>query len=664
MEESSIAAAEAELGLSGSYTKDDLVKTYRKLIKENHPDRAEDDTDKEARMKRTAAVNDSYRRLLALFGSRPEGYTVTCSPVDAEDADGSARWAPSEQHATARRRRPAQRAAETAGAAAGGGYAAPVGDPTAGGTDDAEVPGGHRGSDRSGTDGAGPAQGSSGATAEPAWDSASSTAAGSTAAARTAKMGAAGSGSAAAPRTGARRGRGADGAKSGASRLRLQKIALGGILVVAALVAAQLFGGINLQYLLSGGTVPTQAQQADGGAGDSSGDTTDSSSDSGAASSDTGAQKGDVAATIKDDSELMGALVDTSYTGHSFAVQVRSASNGNKWGLMNPNGTWTVAPFFPSMPEDTDVQLYRFEGEDASGSGLWGFVDRKGTWKIEPKFKAVGEFHEGHAAAQDADSEKWGVIDPSGAWTVKPKYDGIGNFSEGTAPVAMNSKGEQACGYIDEKGNEVIPLNGNWSTAAPFSEGLAAVRLKNGGAVVYIDANGEVKLRAAGTDASTARFDDGTSWTTATPFHDGLAHVGTGRSDYYIHADGSKAFDGTGTGYGVGDALGLAVLSSGGYAGKYVYVDGNGNIVANRYYQEADVFHNGYGAVEYAETNDGSDRQFGVVDTSGNSVVSLSVKDRYADVSVNDIASAGPESLKIDRKHDYTCARAGGKALW
>lgn len=75
-----ISAAERLLGFHDAYTKAELSSAYRKAIKDNHPDFAKSDADKEARTRRSAAINNAYRKLMPLFSGKPAGYRMSCSP--------------------------------------------------------------------------------------------------------------------------------------------------------------------------------------------------------------------------------------------------------------------------------------------------------------------------------------------------------------------------------------------------------------------------------------------------------------------------------------------------------------------------------------------------------------------------------------------------------
>lgn len=73
--------------------------------------------------------------------------------------------------------------------------------------------------------------------------------------------------------------------------------------------------------------------------------------------------------------------------------------------------------------------------------------------------------------------EEWRKIQKGGKWgfydgmktVIEPAYDEVFCFHDGLASVEIDEK----CGYINEKGDVVIPLE--YETAMSFSEGLAAV---------------------------------------------------------------------------------------------------------------------------------------------------------------------------------------------
>lgn len=358
---------------------------------------------------------------------------------------------------------------------------------------------------------------------------------------------------------------------------------------------------------------------------------------------------------VADESALLGQAIDTSYTGTSFAVKV-DAAHQQLWGLMSDKGTWTVPPIFTVMPEDSAEQLYRMEGPSSMGS-QWGFVDRTGTWKIKAKFKEAGEFHEGLAAVHDKATDKWGVIDTEGHWVISPQFDSIGNFSDGLAPVAVYKNGRApACGYIDKSGRMAIPLNTSWTAAAPFSEGLAAVRMAEPNEVRYINAKGQEVL-----DGNP----DGQGWVNATSLHNGRAFVWAWNGDRYIDAAGNTVLDtDSSAGFAVGDGYALVDWRTDAAGNRgFGYVDASGNLLGGMVFKDADVFRGGYGVVELVNPSEGSSHEYALLSSDGTLRMNLRVGSQMAKATIQKVADAGPESRLADGE-SFTCATAGGKSIW
>lgn len=128
--------------------------------------------------------------------------------------------------------------------------------------------------------------------------------------------------------------------------------------------------------------------------------------------------------------------------------------------------------------------------------GRWGFIGNTGAVKIAPQFAGIrrldGEgglvgFCEGLCAVQTVEAGPWGYIDTTGAWAIEPRFDDGGSFSEGLAIVWQ----EGTCGYIDETGEVVIPIQYEIAGFG-FSGGVALVGYGYDGAPTYIGKTGRV----------------------------------------------------------------------------------------------------------------------------------------------------------------------------
>lgn len=112
-----------------------------------------------------------------------------------------------------------------------------------------------------------------------------------------------------------------------------------------------------------------------------------------------------------------------------------------------------------------------------SSKGLWGYINLENKLVVDYHFEKARPFSEGLAAVYI--DFYWRFIDKDGVF-VGGKYDEVKDFKEGFAAVKQyiqwGDKWEYKWGYIDKKGNQVIPFRFN--DANSFSEGLAPVAFR------------------------------------------------------------------------------------------------------------------------------------------------------------------------------------------
>ncbi len=169
-----------------------------------------------------------------------------------------------------------------------------------------------------------------------------------------------------------------------------------------------------------------------------------------------------------------------------------------KWGFIDKTGKEIIPLKYDDATDFNDglagVKLY----------GKWGFIDKTGKEIIPLRYGYIGEFRNGLALAQCG--WKYGFINLCGREVIPLRYDEACEFSEGLAAVKetfprylRNEEGADFWGFIDERGEEVIPLNINAYYAGPFRDGLAAVGEFRSRHYYYINRNGvkvkEVKVK-------------------------------------------------------------------------------------------------------------------------------------------------------------------------
>lgn len=175
------------------------------------------------------------------------------------------------------------------------------------------------------------------------------------------------------------------------------------------------------------------------------------------------------------------------------------------------------------------IQKYEILGTFNEGyacvkrNNKWGYINTKGEEVIPCKYGFANSFSEGLAGIVHAgfwSLDYYGFINTKGQEIIPRKYDAVGNFSEGLAWVicyglaSLIQKGKKLYhvnmivqgdfseglawvtrdvflnrkyGFINAKGQEIIPFR--YSDAGNFSDGLAYVRHK--GKYGFINAKGE-----------------------------------------------------------------------------------------------------------------------------------------------------------------------------
>ena len=147
------------------------------------------------------------------------------------------------------------------------------------------------------------------------------------------------------------------------------------------------------------------------------------------------------------------------------------AEKDSLWGILNIDGHWIVPPLFESA-----FKAYSGDLAWTKREGKWTLTTHDGKTVTAQQFDDVGIFYEGLAAVKIGD--RYGFIDSTGTvvFTLEPEYYPM-HFSDGLALVVQTVDSTDRWGYINKKGEWVIPPH--FSDADHFYGGLAYVILSD-----------------------------------------------------------------------------------------------------------------------------------------------------------------------------------------
>lgn len=161
----------------------------------------------------------------------------------------------------------------------------------------------------------------------------------------------------------------------------------------------------------------------------------------------------------------------------------RRTVRGDKWGYINDQGIFVINPKFQDAMDFEENGLAVVKVGDA-----YGIIDENENYVVRPKYESITSFSEGRS--QVVDKEGFKVIDEKGKILTKKAYSFIGNYRNNRAIFADTaSEGRYLYGYLDEWGNEVIPLT--YESANNFKNGKAVVKIKENDFAI-IDLGGKV----------------------------------------------------------------------------------------------------------------------------------------------------------------------------
>jgi len=161
-------------------------------------------------------------------------------------------------------------------------------------------------------------------------------------------------------------------------------------------------------------------------------------------------------------------------------------TNAHKWGYLDENGKIAIKPQFQvTNPFSEGMALVGF----SSPKPYNGYIDKTGKLVLRSQYKFAGNFHNGLAWVSDGN--KWGYIDTKGNTVIPLQYELALDFARTNKGLLAPVRRANKFGYINDKNETVIGFN--YSLASPFSENLAAVTV-NQDQSGFIDSNGKMVI--------------------------------------------------------------------------------------------------------------------------------------------------------------------------
>lgn len=295
-------------------------------------------------------------------------------------------------------------------------------------------------------------------------------------------------------------------------------------------------------------------------------------------------------------------------TALSFSEGLAPASKDGKWGYINKQGEVVIDfQYDGAMPFSEGRALVLKDD-------YMGFIDKKGNEVIPCEYDNIGQegFQNGVARVYNQDGE-WGLIDKNGNTVVEfGKYYRIGTISEdGIIAVEgeLNDDWTSETGYINTKGEEIVPLSlDNLGLGYP-SEGLA---IKS--TITYEDTSSDYYYGYVNSKQEVVIEQ---KYKSAGNFSEGLACVSEDGENYgYINKKGELVIDYQ---FKLGSNFqeGYAVVVND--EDKFGVIDKNGNLVVDYQYDYISPFKEGMAVVVTDMT--ASENNCGFINTKGEMVI-------------------------------------------
>lgn len=217
----------------------------------------------------------------------------------------------------------------------------------------------------------------------------------------------------------------------------------------------------------------------------------------------------------------------------------------NKWGYINKEGEWIVAPKFDGVENRARTSAAAdIDFLPAAINSIWGYVGQDGEWKITPRFSECFYFEDGIGSGWYLGESHATSFDHYGD---RLAWDETLDFSEGLAQATSITYAKRDAGvnsnlygYVDKQLNWVIPPRFEPCMSYHLAEYVKTDRydFRNGLAAVFDKTIGEYGkfgfINKQGQIQIPAQFDQ------TKPFSDGIAAVYVGEHRIFPTAKEQK----------------------------------------------------------------------------------------------------------------------------
>jgi hypothetical protein len=242
---------------------------------------------------------------------------------------------------------------------------------------------------------------------------------------------------------------------------------------------------------------------------------------------------------------------------------------GKRWGIIARGGTWIVRPTFSQVrAHSDDLDGLFWAADSANMRARWRLMRADGTRASDDLFDHVQQVQPGQDRAVVQRGGRWGAINGRGEIAVELKFDWLGYFRDGWAPYRLAGRE----GRIDRDGN----ILSDGAVQPKISDPNVKLGAIVEGKPLLTD---KAETALLGTDHPKCpdgrhlRFEQG-RWTIVT----GDERPAPDIAFQYV-------------------GLVCAAPSIVKYDGNWGFISIDGKLVANRYFEQANAFHDGIATV-------------------------------------------------------------------